>query len=490
LTSVITALLLAVFATVSSAQTPQKIIDDYVQAEGGQKALAQRRTANIAGNLTDDSTGKAGSWSLISEAPDRFYMEAIAGTDRAIEAYNGRSPWGQDATDPARTLTGDDAKEVEATARYWNDRLSDVKRSKLGLQFVGIEKVGGRDTYHVTVSPIAGGLARDMFFDTRTHLIAREVLPAEELEYDDYRPVSGIQTPFRIDLRRGGHTYKILVTRAAFNSPVDDAVFDFPHASNTPLPDIAILVREVTKNQKALEELQKQYTCHVTEEQEIVDSKGRVTSKTTREYESFNIGGDDIRHFVARDGKPIEGNEKKKEDERFNKEFENKTREAEAAARDTKKQAKQQEKDDAQISDFLRAVRFTNPRRERFRGEDVIAVDFGPNPDFKPKKAIENVIHQMAGVFWVDEKALDGVRLEAHFNGSVKIAGGVVASLEKGSSFVFEQGRVNNEVWLPTYTEVHLGGRFLFLKVKANQIDRYTDYKKFRAETKFTPEPN
>lgn len=135
-------------------------------------------------------------------------------------------------------------------------------------------------------------------------------------------------------------------------------------------------------------------------------------------------------------------------------------------------------------------MRFTNPRRERFRGEDVIAVDFGPSPDFKPRKAVESVIHQMAGVIWIDEKARDVARLEAHFNASVKIGGGVVGSLEKGSSFVFEQARVNDEVWLPTYAEVHLGGRLLFLKVKADQVDRFTDYKKFRAETKFTPEPN
>jgi hypothetical protein len=484
------AILLAVFANISSAQTPQKIIDDYLQAEGGQKALAQRRTVKITGNLTEEATGKTGSWSLISEVPDRFYTEAIAGADRAIEAYNGRSPWGQDATDAVHTLTGDTAKEVEATARYWNDRLSDVKKSRLGVQFVGIEKVHGRDTYHVEVLPAAGGIAREVFFDTRTHLIAREVLPTEQLEYDDYRPVQGVQTPFRLGLRRGGHEYKIIVTRAEFNSPVDDSVFDFPRPANTPLPDIATLVRDVTKNQNALDELQKQYTCHVTEEQQSVDSKGRITSTTARESEVFNIGGEEVRHLIAKDGKPLEGNEKKKEDERFNKEFEKQTREAEAAARDPKKQARQQEKDDAQISDFLRAVRFTNPRRERFRGEDVIAVDFGPNPDFKAKKAIENVIHQMAGVIWIDEKARDVARLEAHFNASVKIGGGVVGSLEKGSSFVFEQARVNDEVWLPTYDEVHLGGRFLFLKVKANQIDRYTDYRKFRAETKFTPDPN
>jgi hypothetical protein len=485
LTCLDTALLLAVFAAASSAQSPQKIIDDYLQAEGGQKALAQLRTVKIAGNLTEESTGKAGSWSLIAEAPDRFYTESIAGTDRAIEAYNGRSPWGQDSADGPHTLTGDAAKQTEATARGWNDRLSDLKKSKLAVQFVGVEKVRGRDTFHVQILPAAGGIPREIFFDTRTHLIAREVLPTEQLEYDDYRPIQGIQTPFRIGLRRAGHEYKIIVTRAEFNSSVDASVFDFPHTANTPLPDIASLVRDVTKNQKALEELQKQYTCHVTEEQETVDSKGRVTSKTIRESEVFNIGEEEVRHLIAKDGKPLEGNDKKKEDERFNKEFEKQTREA----RDPKKQAKQQEKDDAQLSDFLRAVRFTNPRRERFRGEEVIAADFGPNPDFKPHKAIENIIHQMAGVIWIDEKARDVARLEAHFNASVKIGGGVVGSLEKGSSFVFEQARVNDEVWLPTYAEVHLGGRFLFLKVKANQIDRFTDYKKFRTETKFTPEP-
>lgn len=92
-----------VFATVSSAQTPQKIIEDYIQVEGSQKALAQIRSVKITGNLTEEATSKIGSWSLIAAAPDRFYMEAIAGTDRAIEAYNGRSPWGRiHQTPPAR----------------------------------------------------------------------------------------------------------------------------------------------------------------------------------------------------------------------------------------------------------------------------------------------------------------------------------------------------------------------------------------------------
>jgi hypothetical protein len=271
---------------------------------------------------------------------------------------------------------------------------------------------------------------------------------------------------------------------------VDDSVFDFPRTSTAPLPDIATLIREVTKNQKAIDELQKQYTCHVTEEQESTDGKNRNRRTTIREYEVFNIAGEEVRRLLAKDGKPLAGNERKKEDDRFNKEFEKYTKQAAEAARDPKKRAQQEAKDDAQISDFLRAVRFTNARRERFRGQDVIAVDFGPNPDYKPRKTIENAIHQMAGVIWIDEQARDVARLETHFNSNFGIGGGVLASLDKGSSLVFEQARVNDEIWLPTYDEVHLAGRLVVLRFKSNQIDRYTDYKKFHADSTFVADPN
>jgi hypothetical protein len=43
------------------AQSAQKIVDEYVHAEGGAKALAKIQTASITGNLIDDATGKSGT---------------------------------------------------------------------------------------------------------------------------------------------------------------------------------------------------------------------------------------------------------------------------------------------------------------------------------------------------------------------------------------------------------------------------------------------
>src|ERR1700720_2852645 len=80
------------------AQSAQKIVDEYVHAEGGAKTLAKIQTASITGSLTDDATGQSGTYSLITKAPNKFYSEIIIEPHRLIEAYNGKSAWGQDTS--------------------------------------------------------------------------------------------------------------------------------------------------------------------------------------------------------------------------------------------------------------------------------------------------------------------------------------------------------------------------------------------------------
>jgi hypothetical protein len=249
------------------------------------------------------------------------------------------------------------------------------------------------------------------------------------------------------------------------------------------LPDIPTLLRDIGKNQRALEDLRQLYTCHLSEEEDKTDSDGNVKSRTMKDYDVFYIGDEPALHLLAKDGKPLTGDEKKDEDDRFNKQYDKLKKKQAELAGDPKKQAKQDEEDEAQLSDFLRAELFTNPRRQTFRGHEVIAFDVNGNPGYKPKKRIDSIIQKLSGTMWVDEQAREIVRLEARFGESVKIGGGLVASLAKGSNFVFEQEKINDEVWLPSYAEVHFSGRIVFVKLKQNFIDHFTDYKKFRVGT-------
>ena len=67
----------------------------------------------------------------------------------------------------------------------------------------------------------------------------------------------------------------------------------------------------------------------------------------------------------------------------------------------------------------------------------------------------------------------------------MKVGGGLVGSLAKGSNFVFEQQKINDEVWLPSYAEVHVSGRIVFVHLKQNFIDRFSNYKKFGTSISF-----
>ena len=147
-------------------------------------------------------------------------------------------------------------------------------------------------------------------------------------------------------------------------------------------------------------------------------------------------------------------------------------------------EAKKQKEDEAGISSILRVSRFGNARRESFRGHDVIVFDFEPNPAYQPTNLTENVLHKLVGVAWIDEQARQVVRLEARFTDSMKIGGGLLASVQKGSAFVFEQSKINDEVWLPSYAEAHFAARVLLLKgMQGDFVIRYSDYKKFRVES-------
>ena len=134
------------------------------------------------------------------------------------------------------------------------------------------------------------------------------------------------------------------------------------------------------------------------------------------------------------------------------------------------------------IDAIMRASQYVNPRRERFRGKDVLVFDFEGNPDYKPKKLMERVVQKLAGVVWVDEEAHDVARVEAWFTGDVKLLG-FVANVQKGSGFVIEQAFLNNEVWLPTYAEVHVGARLLLKGLRQSTTVRYSDYRKFNVDS-------
>jgi len=476
-------------AHTARAQDAGKIVEQYLKAAGGTRVLARIQTLTLEGTFTSDD-GKMGTYTLDTKLPNRFYSELMAGEKNLIEAYNGKSAWHQNAAGELGTLVGPEGMQMEAAAQYYNSRLVNPKKSKIALAFVGHAQVRGRDAVQLEVTT-ATGVKRQVYFDPQTHLIVKEAAKVggveEEILYDDYRAVDGVRLPYKIELHRGSDKYEITVTRAVINGTVGERVFDFPIKSQVKLPDLKALFKEIDDNQKAIDKIKENYAGSQSEEETEFEGDGRVKKRESNDYTFFYLNGEEVTTRVKKDGKLLSAEEQKKENEKTQKriaELQKRETKKEAKAEKAKEEGKSDEKDEPGIEIFLRACQFVNPRRERFRGQDVLVFDFEPNPEFKAHKMVEKIAEKLAGVVWIDEKAHDVARLEAYFTGDMKIAGGLLANLEKGTSFVFEQAFVNNEVWLPTYMEAHVGVRFLLVKgIKASVVTRYWDYKKFNVET-------
>lgn len=487
--ALLTLVLLLGFARVQ-AQDANRIIDQWVKAAGGSKALSKIQTVSIDGTFSGSGDSKPGTYSLRTKQPNRYYSEIRSEGKTLIESYNGKSAWHQAGSGELSTLLGEDALQMEAAGQYYNNALQNLSRKKIGAAFKGHGTVRGHDALQVELT-YPTGVQWEVFFDPTNHLLVEEKATVagipQEIYYDDYRNVEGIKVPYRIELHRGTETYDVTVTRAALNETVGERVFDFPKKAQVLLPDLKKLFEELDANQKAIDKIKENYAGTRDEEETEYDKTGQVTKKERSEYTFFYLNGEEVSTLVKKDGKPLSDEEQKKENERTQKrieELQKETRKKEEKAEKAKEEGKEEKNEDPGIEIFLRVCQFVNPRRERFRGQDVLVFDFEPNPEYKPKNIEERVVKELAGVIWVDERAHDVARLEAYFVGDVHIGGGLLANLQKGTSFVLEQGYLNNEVWLPTYEEAHVGVRVLLVKgIKVNSITRYSDYKRFNVET-------
>ena len=246
-----------------------------------------------------------------------------------------------------------------------------------------------------------------------------------------------------------------------------------------PLPDIKQLLGDVQENQKQLESLVDQYSCTEDEEVREFDKDGTVKKTIAKEYMDFYLGGQLVRREVKKDGKPLTADQQKKEDGRIEKRIREYDQKKAAGGEDATSK-----KEKIDVSTFLRISNFTHPRWEEFRRQEVIVFDFAPNPAYKPRNRTEDLLHKLVGTLWVDDQARQVVRLEAHLSDSYKLAGGLLASIRKGSSLVMEQSQTHDEVWLPSYVEAHFSARLLLVSsALGDYTSKFSDYKKFRVET-------
>jgi hypothetical protein len=233
-------------------------------------------------------------------------------------------------------------------------------------------------------------------------------------------------------------------------------------------------MREVGEHQKQLEKVRENYTYSATETTRDIDGGGQVKKTETMEFEEFYVHGHLVARAVKKNGQPLSGNDLEKETERVTKLVEK----AEKTPPDQPLEGQV-----VTVSRLLEIMDVRNERRESYRGRPTIVFDFVGRKNAKTHGLAEDASKKLQGTVWVDEADRQIAHLDLIFVENFHVGGGLVANIQKGSNFHFDQAPVNGEIWLPTGIETTMQARVLLLKnLRQHVTERDYDYKRFHVE--------
>jgi len=214
---------------------------------------------------------------------------------------------------------------------------------------------------------------------------------------------------------------------------------------------------------------------------------GEAKKIDSRTWEILEIYGEPVARLTAKDDKTLLANEAKKEDDKIQKIIDKRKNESEDDRRKRlKKEERDREEDRKFVLEIADAFNFRLLGSEALDGRDAWVLEGEPRPGYEAKSRDARMLSKFKGRIWIDKADAQWVKLDITAIDTVSY-GLVLARVHKGTHILFEQIRVNDEVWLPQQVEIHLDARVALFKAYDEDIElTFHDYKKFRADTTMT----
>jgi hypothetical protein len=223
-------------ATTSAAMplpSADRVWTDYVNAVGHVDSAAGG-TGTIISGWDDRPEGRYGKVEIIVADTDRYRASVSTADGTVSQGLDGEIGW-ITTNNGVQRVSGSDVTRLRRIAM----RYRPVKERPANLQVLGVERFADRDVY-VLAARIDPTTTWTLYFDVVTGLLRREMtttetmlLPfQEQVEYDDYRDVSGVQLPFRVRTSDGAPYATVTRTflQIRRNVVVDEALFRPPIA--------------------------------------------------------------------------------------------------------------------------------------------------------------------------------------------------------------------------------------------------------------------
>lgn len=184
--------------------------------------------------------------------------------------------------------------------------------------------------------------------------------------------------------------------------------------------------------------------------------------------------------LVAQDGHPLSPQQQQAEKARLQNYINN---------RDELERKRKQEKEDADRTEKIikampQAFLYEAAGTEKgtasvgHPGDDLVRLNFRPNPNYQPPSHVEQVLTGMQGHILIDQNENRIAEIDGTLEKEVGFGWGILGHLDRGGRFLVQQADVGNRNWEATRMELSFTGKILlFKKLNIHSTDIFTDFR-------------
>src|SRR5262249_16551978 len=158
--------------------------------------------------------------------------------------------------------------------------------------------------------------------------------------------------------------------------------------------------------------------------------------------------GEHYHKLIEKDGKPLTGDQLRKEQEKLDKLVAKRQKESESErARRLAEFEKARRKQREFAQEIPRAFHFKLVGEEPANGRPSWIIEATPRPDFAPTVPRAGLLKKFRGKVWIDQAEYQMIKIDSEAIDTVTF-GWFLARIGKGTRFRLEQARINDEVWM------------------------------------------
>ncbi|RZJ74001.1 MAG: insulinase family protein [Flavobacterium sp.] len=198
--------------------TAKSVLESYVKAVGGEKAIASVKTVSATYSGTIQGTTLVLTMKSSSAGKNAVTMNAM-GMTMMKQIVNDKIAY-QEQQGQRKDFTGEELAEKKAAAIPFRE-VQILKKGDATL--TGIETVNGTEAYAVKTGKSV------LYFDTKTGLKVAETKTTEQgsqtMNYGDYKELKGVKVPYKMSLTAGPQEIEFAASEFKINEGVTDADF-------------------------------------------------------------------------------------------------------------------------------------------------------------------------------------------------------------------------------------------------------------------------